>query len=162
MQCLGIRSKPSKAIKNQNMGMQCSRLTFVCGATASAPEALVRAVPPLPPCSFVGDKTSTPRIACLWNFLVTACQTRPADYAFKNSQTVKKRWILAHFQQETGISSCTGRNYLTEQSRKFTWDQVFSAAGLWHATSPPLHTLHAPLWVIKPVHCELHVSGTSW
>ena len=64
--------KPSKI---KNMAMQCSRLTFVSGATVSASEAPVRAVPPLPPCSFVGDKTSAPRIASLWNFLVTACQT---------------------------------------------------------------------------------------
>ena len=61
--------------QKKNMAMQCSRLTFVGGATVSASEAPVRAVPPLPPCSFVGDKTSAPRIACLWNFLVTACQT---------------------------------------------------------------------------------------
>ena len=86
--------KPSKI---KNMAMQCSRLTFVSGATVSASEAPVRAVPPLPPCSFVGDKTSAPRIACLWNFLVTACQTRPADYTFKHSMTVKKGWLLAHF-----------------------------------------------------------------
>ena len=61
--------------QKKNMAMQCSRLTFVGGATVSASEAPVRAVPPLPPCSFVGDKTSAPQIACLWNFLVTACQT---------------------------------------------------------------------------------------
>ena len=31
-----------------------------------------------------------------------------------------------------------------------------------HPSGPSLHSLHAPLWVIKPVHREFHVSGTSW
>jgi hypothetical protein len=58
------------------------QFTFVGRATPVEP---VRAVPPLPPCSSVGEKTSAPRIACLWQFLVTACQTRPTNYAFKTA-----------------------------------------------------------------------------
>ena len=115
-----------------------SGFTFVGRATPVEP---VRAIPPLPPCSSMGVKTSAPRIACLWPFLVTACQHLTTDYALKGERGVRKRSILADFDQATGISIGTARNYLTGPSRKFTWPQVFSAAGLCNATSPPLHTL---------------------
>ena len=60
------------------------------GATASAPGAPEPNVPPLPPCTFADarSRTSEPQVGCLWNFLVTACQTR-LDVYKSRTNTVK-------------------------------------------------------------------------
>ena len=113
------------------------------GATASAQGANKQNVPPLPPCTFVEDarnRTSELQVWCLWNFLVTACQTWLDVYKSRNN-TVKKQPMLDHFELCTCIIHTTAKSYLVGPTRKFTWDQVFSAAGLQNATSPPLHTI---------------------
>ena len=84
------------------------------GATASAQGAPEPNVSPLPPCTFVADarsRTSEPQVWCLWNFLVTACQTWLDVYKSRNN-TVKKQPMLDHFdcapasfiQQQKAIS----------------------------------------------------------
>ena len=128
--------------KKKNMAMQCSRLTFVGGATVSASEAPVRAVPPLPPCSFVGDKTSAPRIACLWNFLVTACQTRPADYTFKNSMTVKKGWLLAKFKIKPASVPGKFRHWKKLSQRKVS--EVHVGSGVFSSGPVPCNVATPP------------------
>ena len=50
--------------------------------------------------------------------------------------------MLEHFQLCTGVVASTSKSYLIGNNRKFTWNQVFSAAGLQNATSPPLHTIN--------------------
>ena len=117
------------------------------GATASAaaaPGAAEPNVPPLPPCTFAADgrgKSSEPQATRLWEFLVTACKTR-LDVYKSRTNTIKKLPMLQHFQTHTGVVPSTSKSYLIGNNRKFTWNQVFSAAGLQNATSPPLHTIN--------------------
>ena len=58
------------------------------------------------------------------------------------TNTIKKLPMLQHFQTHTGVVPSTSKSYLIGNNRKFTWNQVFSAAGLQNATSPPLHTIN--------------------
>jgi hypothetical protein len=80
-------------------------------------------------------------VCTLWKFLVSACQTRLDSYKSKSTGTVKKLRILADFQACTGIKYTGIRRHVESRCRKFTWDQVFEAAGVRNSTCPPLHTL---------------------
>ena len=117
------------------------------GATASAaaaPGAAEPNVPPLPPCTFAADgrgKSSEPQARRLWEFLVTTCTTR-LDVYKSRTKTIKKMPMLHDFEKITGVFASTSKSYLIGANQKFTWNQVFSAAGLQNATSPPLHTIN--------------------
>ena len=50
--------------------------------------------------------------------------------------------MLHDFEKITGVAASTSKSYLIGANQKFTWNQVFSAAGLQNATSPPLHTIN--------------------
>ena len=50
--------------------------------------------------------------------------------------------MLHDFEKITGVVASTSKSYLIGANQKFTWNQVFSAAGLQNATSPPLHTIN--------------------
>jgi len=73
--------------------------------------------------------------------LVTACRTRLDSYKSKATGTVKKRRLLADCENSTGIKRATSKRYMDTRHRKFTWAQVFEAAGVRNETCPPLHTI---------------------
>ena len=49
--------------------------------------------------------------------------------------------LSAVHTDSTGISQATAKNYLSGRGQKFTWEQVFLAAGLYTATLTPIHTI---------------------
>ena len=73
--------------------------------------------------------------------MVTACTTR-LDVYKSRTNIIKKMPMLQDFHTITGVVTSTSKSYLIGNNQKFTWNQVFSAAGLQNATSPPLHTIN--------------------
>ena len=99
-------------------------------------------IPPPPPCNPIGNKKTQSQAVRMWNFLVGVHKDPTALERFTNRSgtpgTVQKALMLRTCENTEGIAECTTRNYL---QRRFTWEQVVSAAGLGGATTPPMHTI---------------------
>ena len=96
-------------------------------------------IPPPPPCNPSGNRRTQSQAARLWNFLVGVHKDPTALERYTNrSGTVQKALMLKAFEETEGIAAKKTRNYL---QRRFTWEQVVSAAGLGAATTPPIHTI---------------------